>query len=320
MSGAKALQKDLASHPVASYLNSLTSKSSRRAMRSALKTVLALAADEEPEEIDPMMVFEFPWPSITPAKLNATKAALLQNYSRAHAAKCLAAVRGVMGACFDLRLIDADQLMRIERVKGISVRRNQRAGRRLSEGEILALARACAEDDSPAGARDDAMIGLGYTQGPRISELANLQLEDYDPDTGDLVIRKAKGGKTRTIRAANSTKDSLDEWLTLRGGEPGALFCPVNKGGNVELSSMSTTAIGKMLKKRAREAGVKSFTMHDLRRTFLTNGWSIGIPGTQLKTIAGHASIETTAAYDRGDLEEALESSERLHYPSMRGS
>ena len=73
-----------------------------------------------------------------------------------------------------------------------------------------------------------------------------------------------------------------------------------------------------MLSKRAEQAGVKPFTMHDLRRSFLTNGWAIGIPGVELQTLAGHASIVTTAGYDRGGLEQALASGEWLHYPSMR--
>lgn len=156
------------------------------------------------------------------------------------------------------------------------------------------------------------------TRGPRISEVVNFELRDYDLESGDLVIRNSKGGKTRTIRASNSTKESISEWLQFRGNQSEPLFCPVVKGGQVKLTSLSTVAIGKMLKKRAKQAGVKPFTMHDLRRTFLTNGWSVGIPGTQLKTIAGHSSIETTTSYDRGDLEEALKISEKLHYPSMR--
>ena len=134
------------------------------------------------------------------------------------------------------------------------------------------------------------------------------------------MILGAKGGKSRVVRFSNSTKASIDEWCALRGNEPGSLFCPVDKAGNIAVSAMSTTSIGKMLMRRARAAGVRFFTMHDLRRTFITNGWAIGIPGTQLKTIAGHSSIETTASYDRGELEEALKSGERIHYPSFRHS
>lgn len=314
----RSLQKDPISHPVTSYINSLSAPQSKRAMRSDLKTVLALALGTDPKEIDPIAIFEFPWPTIDVPKLNAIKAALIRKYSRRHAAKCFAAVRGVLGACFDLDLIDANHYMKIQRVKGIPVKSNHKTGRRLTDGEVLALARVCAEDLTPAGARDDAIIGLGYTQGPRISEVVGLQIEDFSQDSGDLLIRDSIGGRSRTIRASNSTKESIAEWLQFRGNEPGPLFCPVTKAGRIKLSSMSAVALGKMLRKRAREASVKPFTMHDLRRTFLTNGWSIGIPGTQLKTIAGHSSIETTASYDRGDLEEALRAAEKLYYPSMR--
>ena len=38
----------------------------------------------------------------------------------------------------------------------------------------------------------------------------------------------------------------------------------------------------------------------------------------ELPRFGGHSSIETTASYDRGDLEEALRAAEKLYYPSMR--
>ena len=315
-----AVQTDIVSNPVVSYLNSLTSKSSKRTMLSALKSVYALPLGEDPRRVNPEDVIAFQWGEIDPGKLKALRAALIEKYSPAMAGKAFAAVRGVLGACFDQKLIDAETWMRLQRVKGIKVNRDQKVGRRLTEGEIVALARACFEDLSPAGARDDAIIGLGVTQGPRVSEYARLELKDYDPTSGDLIIRKSKGGKTRTIRAANSTKDSLDEWLSLRGSEPGPLFCAVDKAGNVKKSGLTQQSLSKILHKRAEEAGVKRFGAHDLRRTFLTEGWRRGIPGTQLQKLAGHSSMSTTASYDRGSLETALQSSERLHYPSMRNA
>jgi len=207
----------------------------------------------------------------------------------------------------------------LEDLEGVKVSRNHNAGRMLSHGEILALATACAEDSTPAGARDDAILGLCYTQGPRISEIVNFQLEDYEPETGDLIIRKSKGGDTRSVRASNATKDSLDEWIELRGSEPGPLFTAINKGGRVFVASLSKSSIGKMLSKRSEQAGVKPFTMHDLRRSFATNAWALGVPGVQIQRLMGHTSIDTTAGYDRSSLEQALKSGERLHYPSLRG-
>lgn len=316
----KGLQTDLTDNPVISYLNSLTSKSSKRTMLSALKSVYALALGEAPEAINPEDVIAWPWGGIDPGKLKAIRAALVERYSPAMAGKSFAAVRGVLGACFDQKLIDAETWMRLQRVKGIRVSQDQVTGRCLTEGEVMSLARVCFEDKSPAGARDDAIIGLGVTQGPRVSEYAGFELSDYNQDTGDLIIRKGKGGKTRTIRASNSTKDSLDEWLRFRGDKPGSLFCAVNKVGDVQITGLTQQALSKILHKRAAQAGVKRFGAHDLRRTFITNGWRIGIPGTQLQRLAGHSSLATTANYDRGDLEEALQSSERLHYPSMRNA
>jgi integrase len=312
------LQENSTSHPVTGYINSLTADLSKKTMLAALKAVLALALECEPSQVDPITVYEFPWHGLDVGKLCAIKAGLIEKYSMRHAAKCFSAVKGVLGACFDQDLINAQQFMKIKRIKGVSVSSSIKTGRKLTVGEITALAQVCAKDQSPAGARDDAIIGIGYTQGPRISEIVNMRIEDYDNSVGDIVIKNAKGNKDRTIRGSNSVRASVDEWIGLRGRETGPLFTRINKGGKIKIAPISSAALSKMITKRAQQAGVKHFTFHDLRRTFISNGWSIGIPGTQLQTIAGHASVSTTARYDRTELEETLKSSERLHYPSQR--
>ena len=65
MTDSTSLQKDLTSHPVTSYINSLTSKNSKRAMLSTLKTVLAVALDCCPKDLVLIVVFEFQWPTLT---------------------------------------------------------------------------------------------------------------------------------------------------------------------------------------------------------------------------------------------------------------
>ena len=315
---AKTLQTDLTKNPVKAYLNSLTSPVSKRTQLSSLKSVIAMAMKVEPGEVDPIQVYEFTWHLIDPAMLKSLRAALIKKYSPAMASKSFAAVRGVLGACFDQRLIDAETFLRLQRVKGIKVDRNQKTGRCLSEGEIAALAKVCAEDQSAAGARDDAIIALGYTQGPRVSEFAKFELSDYDRKTGELQIRNGKGNKSRTIRAANSTKISMDEWLKFRGDEPGPLFCAINKAGDIKISGLSQQSLSKLMHRRADEAGIPRFAIHDLRRTFITKGWAIGIPGVRLQMLAGHSSQATTASYDRGSLEDALKEVDKLHYPSQR--
>ncbi len=92
----KDLQTDLTDNPVISYLNSLTSKTSKRTMLSALKSVYALALGEDPTGINPEDVIAFQWGSIDPGKLKAIKAALVERYSPAMAHKSFTVVRGVL--------------------------------------------------------------------------------------------------------------------------------------------------------------------------------------------------------------------------------
>ena len=334
------LRTDRQDNVVVNFLATFDNPATQRKYLGAMRQVIAVASDVPTAEVDNETVYSFPWHEIDPNQLKKLRARLLERFESPSV--CFVVVKGLLGTAFDMELIDSDRWMRIGRIKGISAQGKQKVGRRLTDGEIRALAEVCGNDTGPAGARDDAILGIGITQGPRVSEFANFQLEDYDPATGDLEIKKSKGKKSRTIRASNSTKESLDEWIALRGDDPGSLFLPIRKSGAIQYkqtktttklrsdgnevkereevpASMSTVGFSKMIEKRALQAGVKPFAMHDLRRTFITNGWAIGISGVELQTIAGHSSLETTASYDRGDLEDALaNTSGRLHYPSKR--
>lgn len=56
-----------------------------------------------------------------------------------------------------------------------------------------------------------------------------------------------------------------------------------------------------VVRRRGLQAGVRPFTPHDhdLRRTCATYLWDAGVDGVTIQRILGHASIETTARYDR---------------------
>ena len=70
-------------------------------------------------------------------------------------------------------------------------------GRRLTMGEITTLMNACSSDKSASGARDGAMIALGYGLGLRRVEIVRAQLRDYRRDDGVLLV-KGKGNKVLT--------------------------------------------------------------------------------------------------------------------------
>jgi site-specific recombinase XerD len=196
------------------------------------------------------------------------------------------------------------------------------AGRDASRGELTALLEVCTADPKPAGARDAAMLALLYSTGLRRAELAGLQLEDYIPETGELRVLRGKGRKDRLVYAAGGAAAALEDWLAVRGAEPGPLFRPVNKGGRVLGGRLSERAVYDALKKRQRQARLdRPLTPHDLRRTFVGDMLDAGADIATVQALAGHASPATTARYDRRGERAKRKAAGLLHVPytSRRG-
>ena len=219
------------------------------------------------------------------------------------------------------------------------------AGRELSTGEILALMNICqADSNTNAGTRDAAIIGMLYTAGLRRDEVVKLDVDSYDPDMGKLILTGQRN-KQRTSYITNGAKDALADWLVIRGSQSGPLFVEVNKGGKVLIEreemvvkpfrkirgvevpnkkagmtiyrggAMTSQAIYNMLFKRAQEAGIKNFTPHDMRRTFISHLLDAGADIATVSKMAGHANIQTTARYDRRPEEAKRKAAELLHVP-----
>ncbi len=73
-----------------------------------------------------------------------------------------------------------------------------------------------------------------------------------------------------------------------------------------------------MLLKRVGQAGVEPLSPHDFRRTFIGDLLERGIDISRVKEMAGHASVDTTARYDRRPETERRKAVEVLHYPYVR--
>ena len=222
----------------------------------------------------------------------------------------LAAVRGTIKEAWRLGLIDAETKERVTDVPNVKAS-TLPAGRHVDAGEVAALFRACS--DEPAGARDAAILALLYGCGLRRSEAVALLLDDYQD--GRVTIRCGKGRKDRNVFCPAGGREAIATWITRRGSWPGALLCPVKKGGHVQQRAMTDQAVLLRLRYLASKAGVKPLTPHDLRRSFVGELLDAGADISSVQQLAGHADVGTTQRYDRRPDEAKRRTAEMLHVP-----
>jgi site-specific recombinase XerD len=153
-----------------------------------------------------------------------------------------------------------------------------------------------------------------YAAGLRRAELVALDADDYDPETGALVV-SGKGNKERTAYIDNGAADAVVAWLSERGPEPGPLFCPVSQAGHVDVRPMTAQAVYAILQARARKAKVKSFSPHDLRRSCVSDLLDAGVDISVVQRFVGHANVTTTARYDRRGEQAKKKAAKSLHVP-----
>lgn len=245
--------------PAEAYL--LRTRKSRSTAVSALNTVVGLLGQEDIEST--------PWHLIGYCEMNVLRRMLAERYAPATTNKILSIVRGVLHQACELNLMSTDACERAVAVPAIPGP-GLPAGRALEPGEGRALFQACAEA-GPRAARDAALLAVLLGCGLRCSEAANLDRDHLDAAASALhVISK---GKHRFLAHVNSgVATALDAWIEARGDTPGPLLCSINKGDRITLRRLSSEGIRQILKRRAEQAGIRSCTLQDLRRTFLTNG------------------------------------------------
>lgn len=310
-------------NPAAVYIASLPARTGQRTQAQALRVIAGILGGD---------LVTLDWGKLRYQHTNAIRARLMERYAPATANKMLSALRQALRHARRLGQIsgdDYDAAIDLDPITGETLP----AGRELSQGEILALMNACAADASPAGTRDAAVIGIMYAAGLRRDEVVKIDLADLDPDTGVLIVH-GKRHKDRTAHITNGALEAIKDWLSLRGSSDGALFVEVrgkrilaeretvtltkgkNAGKVIERGGrMSSQSIYNLLAKRAQEANIKSFSPHDVRRTFVSDLLDRGADIATVSKMAGHANVQTTARYDRRPEEAKRKAASLLNVP-----
>lgn len=147
--------------------------------------------------------------------------------------------------------------------------------------------------EEPDYARDFLLIAL-FT-GMRRNEIAALRWEQVNLEERALHIPKTKNGDPLDLPLADYLVTLLRNRKKQAGRSPWVFPSSGKKGHIVETKKFTA---------RVTERSGVSFTLHDLRRTFITIAESLDIPHYALKRLLNHRlSGDVTAGYIVSDLE-----------------
>lgn len=77
---------------------------------------------------------------------------------------------------------------------------------------------------------------------------------------------------------------------------------------------MQPSSVYRIVQRLAEKANIPDITPHDLRRTFASRMLEAGVDLFVLKQSMGHASLSTTARYDRRGEKAKAKAAKALHF------
>lgn len=177
----------------------------------------------------------------------------------------------------------------------------------LSEREIRLLLSTFSRR-SPTAVRNRALVLLLWRSGLRVGEAIELERRDVRlvefaaPADALLVVRKGKGGRSRTVGVHQEAQAALEAWLSWRNrlglAHHRALFCTLSS--HARGARLGSGYVREMLARHARRAGLEARVHpHAFRATLAVELAREGKPVAAIRDVLGHSNIATTDAYLR---------------------
>jgi integrase len=168
-------------------------------------------------------------------------------------------------------------------------------------------------DDGLIGARDRALILLGFAGAFRRSELVSLDVEDcvFGRDGLTVTLRRSKtdqegvGRKIGIPYGANPDTCPVRTVQALKeqpGIETGPLFRSINRHGHVQVPGrLSGCDVARIVKKLADRAGLDAskYAGHSLRAGHATTAAIAGASERSIMNQTGHRSVQMVRRYIR---------------------
>jgi len=157
--------------------------------------------------------------------------------------------------------------------------------------------------------RDLSIIELMYSSGLRVSEAANVNLDDFEEEKSFLRVF-GKGSKTRLVPIGRYAKDAIENWIIERAkfsNESNALFI------NLKGTRLTVRSIQLRLKRMATKQGLPPVHPHMLRHSFATHMLESSGDLRTIQELLGHSSLSTTQIYTKLDYQHLVKIYDESH-------
>lgn len=167
-------------------------------------------------------------------------------------------------------------------------------------------------DSGLIGARDRAMILLGFAGAFRRSELVSLNVEDcaFGKDGLTVILRRSKtdqDGQGRKIGIPYGSNPEtcpvrvLQGWIEQVALTSGPIFRSINRHGHLRPGRLSPADVARIVKKLAERAGLDAtkYAGHSLRAGHATSAAIAGASERSIMRQTGHKSVQMVRRYIR---------------------
>ncbi|HEA84219.1 MAG TPA: tyrosine recombinase XerC [Thermodesulfobacterium geofontis] len=161
--------------------------------------------------------------------------------------------------------------------------------------------------------RDRALLEIAYGCGLRVSEIANLTLDQIN--FGLQIIRiVGKGKKERIVPFGKKAFKALKDYLEIRD----FLLSKLNKETNYVFLNLrgerlTERGIRYVIKERGKKQGLFYLHPHTLRHAFATHLLNAGVDLRSIQEMLGHSSLTTTEVYTKVNYEYLLKTYLKAH-------
>ncbi|MEO7658812.1 MAG: site-specific tyrosine recombinase XerD [Pyrinomonadaceae bacterium] len=179
----------------------------------------------------------------------------------------------------------------------------------LNKAEIELLL-AAPDTSTEIGLRDRAILELMYASGLRVSEAANLKINEVDIDSG-IVTTTGKGSKTRRVPVGTSAIEWIKSYLVVR-----------RKKENIVIDKLFVSPAGAPINRQtiflsitryAGQCGLPWVSPHTLRHSFATHLVQNNADIRSVQQMLGHADISTTQIYTHMTSTQLKRNYDRFH-------